>query len=474
MTDNISVIEKELKADLWREGDLSWKVLPHQEDFYGSGKRFLSGETVRHGLTYVANCCRRFGKTFLMCLFGAEFALNHPDAHIRFAAPSAKQLKEIIHPIFRKIFEDCPDDLRPEWRTADAMFVFKNGAHIHLAGCDNENLENLRGHESHLNIITEAASIEKLEYLINSILLPQTLTTGGKTLIDSTPSPKPGHYFQKLCMEALIEGNYSEYTIDQNTFISEEVKEIFIRKAGGRDSATCQREYYCKHVVDEQSLLVPEWKSEYIRNTPIPDMYQFYEKYVGMDLGVRDKTVVLFGYWDFLRAKLVIQREVVMNGRDMTTKLIADSIAETEKALGWTGSRINRWSDNNNLLLNNDLQNMHNLTVNPTDKGKLETVMVNAIRLFVDSKSLEVDPSVKFLILSLENSMWNKNRDGFERNDVVGHADAVAALMYLIRNIDRQYNPIPADLGLNHMTHLILPKEHVQNNTRILEEAIYG
>jgi hypothetical protein len=91
--------------------------------------------------------------------------------------------------------------------------VFHNGSEIHIAGCDNGNAENLRGHESDLNLIDEAGFIDDLEYVLKDILMPQTLTTGGRTIISSTPPRTPAHYFQRLCMEAVQSDYYSKFTI---------------------------------------------------------------------------------------------------------------------------------------------------------------------------------------------------------------------------------------------------------------------
>jgi hypothetical protein len=94
--------------------------------------------------------------------------------------------------------------------------------------------KHLRGTESHLNIVTEGGSIQRLKYLLKDILIPQTLTTGGKTFVDSTPPPDPNHYFNILVDEAVKSGNYVERTIDDNTSLTDLTRETFIEEAGGR------------------------------------------------------------------------------------------------------------------------------------------------------------------------------------------------------------------------------------------------
>ena len=47
------------------------------------------------------------------------------------------------------------------------------------------------------------------------------------------------------------------------------------------------------------------------------------------------------------------------------------------------------------------------------------------------------------MIGSLKYGVWNDRRTEWERSTVYGHFDALAALMYLVRNIDQASNPIP-------------------------------
>ena len=180
----IEQIASQMITECWLVGDLQYKLKPHQEVLY-------SNVVNSQGLKYIINCCRRFGKSFVLSLIAIEFALSHNGAHIRFAAPSQKQLTEIIQPIFGVISKDAPPDIKPVWNSKYSYYhIPKTDAYIHAAGCNEGGMENLRGHLSDLNIVDEAGSITNLEYLIKDILLPQTLTTGGRTLIASTPKPQ--------------------------------------------------------------------------------------------------------------------------------------------------------------------------------------------------------------------------------------------------------------------------------------------
>jgi hypothetical protein len=59
---------------------------------------------------------------------------------------------------------------------------------------------------------------------------------------------------------------------------------------------------------------------------------------------------------------------------------------------------------------------------------------------------LVIHPRCAELIQQLETTIWNNQRTSYERNKY-GHGDLLDALVYLVRNIDRNRNPYPAAKG---------------------------
>lgn len=441
--------------DSWRKGDLFYKLKDHQVPLY---KEIASGNSKK----YVVNCSRRFGKSFILCLIGTEFALRKRDAHIRFAAPTQKQLREIVQPIFTKIFSDCPPEMKPEFKTQMGYYYFPyTQSYIHVAGCDNNGAENLRGHESDLNLIDEAGFVADLEYIVKDILMPQTLISGGRTIIASTPSKTPAHYFTRLCHEAKFKNYYSLYTIHDNTEIDYATKMIYCDEAGGENSTTWKREYLCQFVVDEDSVVVPEWDSaKYIDEIELDAYRGLYKNYVSMDVGGKHKTAILFGYYNFKKATLQIEHELILSGASTTSLLIATKIKEIEDDLwGKFGFQLPyRVADNNNVIFLQDLGILHNLHFAPTSKDTLQA-MVNEMRVFIGQGKLIIHPRCKELIGNLETGVWNGPRNAFDISDIYGHYDALAALMYLIRNIDEFTNPIIHNLGKDSSNFFLKKKE---------------
>lgn len=367
----------------------------------------------------------------------------------------------------REIHSDCPDYLRPTYHTQDKVFTYPHGAEIHISGANNGHAENLRGHASGLAIVDEAGFVDELEYLVQDILTPQLLTTGGKLLISSTPSRTPAHEYKGFVEQAEKDGCYSEFNIYQAGY-AQELVEKFKKEAGGENSTTWKREYMCKFVVDEDFAIVPEWGDQFVKATEKNDFYPFWIKHDAMDIGFKDKTVVLFGFYDFLEGKAHIEDEIVMHGPAMTTDRLCDAIKAKEKELWGEGAKVHRVADNNNLILLQDMGQLHKLDFLPTTKDKLEA-MVNQLRFFVKSGRVIVDPKCTETIGCLKYGVWDEARRQFDRSKSYGHYDALAALVYFIRNLDTNTNPIPENFGLRNETHFFHKKENTES--RALKEA---
>lgn len=442
-------------------------------------------ETQSDALTWVDNCSRRLGKSFRLCLRATEVCRQVPNAQARIIAPTQKQMRNILLPLIRTICKDSPEEIKPVWKQMDSLWYFPGtDSELHVAGSNNGHEDDSRGTASHWIGIEEAGYIDNLEYLVQDVLMPQLLTTRldtnnrfGKLVMVSTPPPTPSHPYVDMAEVARAKGNYSEYTIHDSGYPAWLI-EKFCEAAGGADSTTWMREYLCQFVIDKNLALVPEWSDTYVVEWPRSDFFRFYHLYNGMDLGVSDFTVCLFGYYDFRAGRLVIEDELVMNGPQMTTPLLGDAIKAKRVAL-WPkvqadGTLISRdvyraVSDNDNPLLLNDLATLHGINFQPVVKDSLNA-MVNAMRILIGSGRLVVHPRCKQLVGCLRTGVWeNEKRKAWFNSGPgkFGHFDALAALMYLIRNLDMQTNPIPPLLNIDESTHFINPDAAQQESQKI-------
>jgi len=386
-----------------------------------------------------------------MALITIETAIQNINYQIHFGAPFQNQVKEYLLPIFNQLLEDCPEDLRPKWKALENKFVFKSGSFIKLCCCNNLQYNNLRGNKSDLFILDECRDIDDLNTVIKDIALPQLLSSKNprkKIILPSTPPTTPDHPYKKYAEKAKARGAYSEFTIDESWYSPAEI-ERFLEESGGRESTTSQREYFCKFVTESSLQIIPEWKTElFVREFPKDDYFKFYTVVEAMDVGYRDFTAWLIGYYDFNAAKLVIEHEIALRENEFTTDKLAAEIVKIEEIYKTSNqSRFRRIADNNNLNILADLARMYKLPFIPVTKTSGKEWMVNQTRQFIRAGKLLIHPRCKMLITSLEFGIWKRNRDDFERSDELGHYDFVDALVYLISGLIptvQNINPIPA------------------------------
>jgi hypothetical protein len=427
--------EDAVKA-LWQKGIISWKLDKNQKEMH---------DLVRNTehMVLVIGASRQIGKSYGMAVVAVETCIQKPYQTVKFIAPKVKDIRRIIAPLIREICSDAPKALRPIYKSQESTFRFPNGSEIQLAGTDNGHAESIRGTKSHLCIVDEAGFCDDLDYVVNSILIPTTTTTGGKIVMISTPSKTHDHPFIGFLREAELDGRYIKKTIYDNPRLTVEEIDRIALAAGGKESVNFRREYMVEIITSEEDAVVPEFTKELkelvVQNIPRPPHF---DSYVSMDIGGRDFTAVLFAYYDFITAKIVIEDEFVM-GYKMTSDILAQAIKDRELAL-WRGKPpLLRVSDNNNIILLNDLAIKHQLNFIPTLKDNFDAAL-NNMRMLVKSGRIIINPRCKTLIYHLEGAIWNKARTTFARSADKGHFDCVASLIYLCRNINLNKNPFPA------------------------------
>jgi hypothetical protein len=439
----------------WKRGLLKYKLYDFQHDLY---EIF---EISQHRLT-VVNAARRWGKTTVAILYALIYGLTHPNSQIKIATKTQKSLKKTINPILRILMADMPKGL-VKWSGKDDCYKFYNGSEMHIHGTDMQRFEGLRGQRCDLGIVDEAAFCSSLRYIVLSVLMPQTLTckgSAGRIILLSTPEQKAtqsGEEFKQFCIDAQMHGSYFSKTIYDNKSLTSETIEEYKAACGGEDSVEWQVEYLVKFLIDPEKAIVPEWRTDKFLTPddfdPNKDPYfQFYHKYTCLDLGVkRDFTVGLNGYYDFKDATLYILNEFHI--KNTTTPDIAKRLLKSEKDVFGEYSIYRRVCDSDNPQLVNDFVHLHKIGISAVEKTTLEA-MVNSMRMMVGDGQLKVHPRCKLLIKTLEYATWADSEQGrlkkdFARTKELGHMDAVAALMYFIRSLNKFTNPVPTTYGLS-------------------------
>ena len=474
-----------LVQEFWARGDLSFKLKAAQKTMW---KRINESDRFK----YVIKCARRLGKSYFLVTRGTSTCLIKEKGMVRYAAPTAKAVRKIVIPLLEKITADCPPSARPIWKSQDGMWVFpETGAQFHVAGVNNGHADDLRGTFTDDFLIDEAGTIDELHYLVHDVAMPQLLdrdlriVQGRRLIVASSPPRSPAHEFTLMANLAEVEGWYSHYDIFDGEY-SEEIVRLFLKEDGISDrdidalvegdyeailSTTVKREYLALDVVDENYALCPEWKETFVEEPVIDEYFQFWHKYEALDVGVRDLTVCLFAHYDFKKATLFIHDEVVMSGPEMTTEKLAQRIRDTERLIFWDSGKnevypLRKRVSDIDLLLIQDLNSLHKLYFEPTDKGELEQ-MVNEVRIWVNSGKIRVSEKCKQTLGCLRYGVWEENRRTFDRSAAFGHYDAFAALMYLVRNVDQRTNPVPFDYNKPKADHWIDEEEKLKRKAKL-------
>lgn len=430
-----------IQQEMWMRGNLSFK---HHSTQKIINQKF--NET--KGQLFVGNCSRQLGKSFWGVTKCIEQAIKHPKSQIRYGAAFQSDLTDFILPAFNKVLEDCPPIICPKYKVQGSKWVFPNGSEIKLCGLD-KSPNSLRGNTLDLLCLDEVGFVSNLDYIYKSVIIPATThRPNAKIILISTPPNSPDHPFTDYCNKAKQEGGYAEFNIYTNPLINQDTIDRLAAESGGINSTTFLREYMCQFVLDSNSAIVPEWNDEYIREAPKDEYFQYYHKLTAMDMGRVDDTALIFGYYDFKQATLFIQDELIYNKEmgDWTTLDLKDGINKKELELWGTTKPLKRIADSNNPHLLADLSTLHNVQFQATSKISLEA-MVNELRILVGEGRIIIDPKCVNTIGCLKFGIWDKNRSMFARSKVYGHYDALAGLIYLVRNLPKHSNPVPSSHG---------------------------
>lgn len=463
-------------ADAWRIGRLRYQLEPEQCTVYDALHRAIPEEP------FVVICHRGFGKTYIGCDWLLEGSRQEIDCNELVISSTLKKLRTIVKPAFESLLKDCPPVYLPHYDSQDSLYYFsQTNVRTHLLAAQGGHIENARGIHNVSRVLIDEAGFfgdeedsYPLDHVIQNILLPMFIRTKSKPriVIMTTPPEIPNHPVKAYYDRARVVGCCEVrdiYHSDISVAKRDEMKRRMLAMPGGE--IAWQREMECKWVVDASRQIIPEWRNEYVQCVPRDQFFTFYHKYNALDTGVRDFTVNLYAHYDFRRGVLVVDDETVLKNEEVRTDILAACIKQKEKEIGY--ERVyRRIGDNSNLIILQDLSGIHGLSFVPTTKDEL-FAMVNEVRLWINSRRLVVDPRCQHLIGCLENGIWDKAKKEFARSQIYGHFDGLAALCYLIRNIDTVTNPIPANYGLSVQTHNMIPNQKQESeNYKALRQAM--
>lgn len=439
----------------WRAGRLRWKLKPHQQEVYDKYRAWELEPANDNGELphmFVLDIGRRWGKTFLCCTFKLEDCIRHAGSVHTYATAYGKDIGEIICPLIERICADAPEDIRPTFHRskegAQMGYYFPNGSVLRLVGIDTHP-DGLRGRASDGFVVSEAGYVRGLERTIRSIVYPQfQQRPHARLILESSAPDEIDHDFDRVFIpDAKLRNAYHFGTIDDNTALDPAEKAVFIKAAGGRGHPTCELEYFGKRIRNPKRTVVPTFdEALHVQELPVP---KWAHCYVSADPGFRDLFALLFGYWDYERACLVIQADWAE--RNAGTADVVAVLQRTETEL-WADLRYGdgdktfanpyRRTSDIALQLIWDLSQVHGIDFTPARKDDKEAAL-NAIRDAFAVGKIIIHPRCKLLIAHLNAARWNASRTDYERTEQFGHFDLVDALVYMWRGLDRHVSPVP-------------------------------
>lgn len=437
-----------LVEEMWRRGNISiLKLDPAQKEFDRLVKE--SKEKIP-----VILSSRRLGKSWWALVHSIETCLQKENAVVKFVAPTKEMINDIIEKTMPQILEDCPPMLKPVQLRSKYVYKFHNGSRLEMAGINSGHADKIRGSFADLCIVDEAGFCNDLLNTVRSVLIPTTTNTKGKIVLLSTPPTDLEHDFLKLVEDAESRGVLIKKTIYDNPRIKpEDIEEILAAYPGREKHPDFKREYLCQVQKNAEYSVLPEFDDDLIKlivkEWKKPAVY---EGYVGMDLGFKDLTVVVFGYYDFRAAKLIIEDEIIMNFQEQSNTLqkLVGQIYEKENKIfsdpltHEVKPPTARVSDIN-YIVTKEIYHFSNGRINfSIAKKDDKQAAINNLRIMLASEKVIINPRCEVLIRHLKNARWSKTtKNTFERSVDNGHYDALDAMLYLSRAVDYTKNPYP-------------------------------
>jgi hypothetical protein len=441
----LEITPQQAREILWRKGKIT--------DFLLDANQKILRDQIKNKKrrTHVAVFARQMGKSYGALAIAIEELLSRKNITICYVTPRLKQGKKIVKNNLDEILKSCPQDMKPKFDRDSSSYIFPSTkSKLELYGFNAEEIESARGPKAHMIIVDECGFMNDLKYGLRSVLYPKLNTTRGPMILVSTLPKSQGHEYWDLVKKA----EFDEVLIKKNIYdcprYTKEDIDTFAEEVGGYESVDFKREYLNIMITDEDHAVIPEATDEALAR--IVKQYQrpaYFDPYVSMDIGVKDLTGVLYAYYDFITGKIVIEDEATFKGKSFTTANLAISIKKTEEYLWGLKKPFLRVSDNNNLILLNDLNIDHGISFIPTAKDN-KHAWINQIRILIAEERIIINPKCKQLIFHLKNATWNRNKTEYERSLDGGHYDLIDSLAYLIRNIAYARNPYPKGYGLAH------------------------
>ena len=420
---------REIVHEKFYQGDLSW--------LWHDGQHKIARMIATHPdeVEFLILCSRQLGKSF--------FILTYVIEHLSKPYPGRKPLARVFCQTQKQIDEIINDNMQLLQAIAPPGFIKRTKSEkryeigygeLRLGMVSFAHVHGKRGGNATL-IVTEESGFspsEAFKNAINNVLSPQLLRSGGKMIHVTTSSDDSNHYVHKVIQPKCdAKGTLINLTIYDNAQLTDQqIIKAYERVDDGTDEGW-RREYLCQVVRSSLLTVIPEFHDNIIKEATRPD---FYNLLTSIDYGgVQDKHGIILGWYDFKRDKIVIEDERLLSINTPTDVIIENALELDDD------EEARRVCDAPGQVRVDMTQAGFSFFFPKKDEF---SAGINELRIAIKTGLIEIDPKCKNLISQLKYGRLNKQRKDFERTKEHSHLDLVAALIYLLRHIDKD-NPYP-------------------------------
>lgn len=463
-----TMYSKEEVAHFWEQGDLSFLLYPYQLDLYIAIRKAMEDGT----RVVVTNVARQYGKTFTTTLIFVEEGLRFKRLDEHFLAEDRATLKDQVFKPLNLILDTCPWNVgngKPylegsgKERGHDELVFPLTQSTIKFFGLKTKDGRGYRGGSPDRLNVNEAGFIDNYKKLWLTVIEPSMLASKGITIITSTPPPTTDHYYVTQVEEARLAGTLVSFGIEQNGLVSKEeldrLKEKhkeFDEDGNVRYSADYRREYNAELIPDQTLLIFPAWDSDkhvqtrqwYEENVVADPDYPYYHRFISIDYGTVDFTVIALYIYSAKLKKFIKMRSKWMRGQRVSVGLIAREI-HLLKQEEW-GMKEREFPtmivcDSNDPMVTQSLVQDHHIPGFGVKKDPKKDTMVTAFNDFIASGDYIIIENCQYDINVCVMGVWRSEEDRgkkFARSDTYGHYDSADCDIYIYK----MAKPLFADL----------------------------
>lgn len=417
--------------ELWRRGDLSWKLDSLQKKI-----RNQSAD-LQESLTLAS---RQIGKSYEAIIEALETCIRNPYKIVRVLAPNLKQVSDIVDDNITPICLDAPPGFI---RRIKSSYRWQVGlSSLRLGALERQYVDANRGGNAILIICEEGGFVpsDDYKYAYESVIGPQLLRSKGRIKHITSPSEDELHYIHtEILPKCELLNAVARYTVYDSPSITPEQINQAIKLCGGTHTVAWLREYMAQIIRNVEKVIIPSFdESRHVASRHHPD-YAFWV--MSFDCGgSRDQHAITLKYFDFVRGKTVVKENHYWEP-GTNTDVIVEYMKGLEQKYRIGDEFITRVADAPAQLLI-DIAKKHQYHMILPPKDNRDAALNNIDIAFADNL-MEIDPSCKHLIATLKGGRWNDQRTDFVRTKALGHLDSLMALCYGYRVVKKS-SPFPA------------------------------